>query len=59
MTMGREKQLAIDCEKNDEPPMTALVVNAQTGAPGARWHGNGEPWHADVQRVFRYWTGRS
>lgn len=53
------EQLAIDCEQAGEPPMTALVVNAQSGAPGAGWHGNGEPWHADVQRVFRYWAARS
>lgn len=52
------EQLAVECDKNGEPPMTALVVNAQTGAPGAGWHGNGEPWHADVQRVFRHWANR-
>ena len=53
------EQLAADCAKDGEPPMTALVVSSQTGAPGAGWHGNGEPWHADVQRVFRYWAARS
>lgn len=53
------EQLANECHEVGEPPMTALVVNAQTGAPGAGWHGNGEPWHADVQRVFRYWAAQS
>ena len=53
------ERLASDCADQDEPPLTALVVNAQTGAPGAGWHGNGEPWHADVQRVFRHWATRS
>ncbi len=52
-------QLANECYNVGEPPMRALVVNAQTGAPGAGWHGNGEPWHADVQRVFRYWSAQS
>jgi hypothetical protein len=42
----------------DEPPLTALVVNAQTGEPGAGWRGTDKPWHADVQRVFRYWAAR-
>jgi hypothetical protein len=53
------EQLANECHNVGEPPITALVVNAQTGAPGAGWHGNGEPWHADVQRVFRYWAAQS
>jgi hypothetical protein len=53
------EQLANECLDVGEPPMTALVVNGQTGAPGAGWHGNGEPWHADVQRVFRYWAAQS
>jgi len=46
------EQLANECHNVGEPPITALVVNAQTGAPGAGWH-------ADVQRVFRYWAGQS
>ena len=53
------EQLANECHDVGEPPITALVVNAQTGAPGAGWHGNGEPWHADVQRVFRFWAAQS
>lgn len=53
------ERLASECADQHEPPLTALVVNAQTGAPGAGWHGNGEPWHADVQRVFRHWATRS
>jgi hypothetical protein len=53
------EQVANECSGNDEPPLTALVVNSQTGAPGAGWHGNGEPWHADVQRVFRHWASRN
>lgn len=53
------EQLASECHDAGEPPMTALVVNSQTGAPGAGWHGNGEPWHADVQRVFRHWAAQS
>ncbi|RSN31352.1 hypothetical protein DMC61_14480 [Amycolatopsis sp. WAC 04169] len=53
------EQLANDCHNAKEPPMTALVVNSQSGAPGAGWHGNGEPWHTDVQRVFRHWANRS
>ncbi len=53
------EQLANECHAAGEPPMTALVVNARTGAPGAGWRGNSEPWHADVQRVFRYWAAQS
>lgn len=53
------EQLAEHCHNAEEPPMTALVVNSQSGAPGSGWHGNGEPWHADVQRVFRYWAART
>jgi hypothetical protein len=53
------EQLADECHDAREPPLTALVVNARTGAPGAGWHGNGEPWHADVQRVFRHWAAQS
>lgn len=53
------EQLANDCKDANEPALTALVVNAQSGAPGAGWHGNGEPWHTDVQRVFRLWASRS
>lgn len=53
------EQLAKNCLDEKEPPLTALVVSSQTGAPGAGWFGYGEPWHADVQRVFRYWAARS
>jgi hypothetical protein len=53
------EQLANECHDVGEPPMTALVVNARTGVPDAGWHGNGEPWHADVQRVVRHWTTQS
>jgi len=53
------ERLANDCVSVEEPPLTALVVNTRTGAPGSGWHGNGEPWHTDVQRVFRYWASRN
>jgi hypothetical protein len=53
------EQLARDCARADEPPLTALVVNSQSGAPGSGWHGDGEPWHTDVQRVFRHWATRT
>lgn len=49
---------AESCHGAGEPPLTALVVNAQTGEPGAGWRGTGKPWHADVQRVFRYWAAQ-
>jgi len=52
-------QLADDCARAGEPPLPALVVNSQSGAPGSGWHGNGDPWHTDVQRVFRHWTSRT
>ncbi|WP_328450980.1 hypothetical protein [Amycolatopsis sp. NBC_00438] len=50
--------LAKACYDATEPPLTALVVNTQTGKPGSGRHGDGEPWHADVQRVFRYRAAR-
>jgi hypothetical protein len=52
------EELAKACHAADEPPLTALVVNTNTGKPGSGWHGDGKPWHADVQRVFRYWAAR-
>lgn len=45
------EQLANECHDVGKPPITALVVNAQTGASGAGWRCIGEPWHADVRRV--------
>jgi hypothetical protein len=50
------ERVANHCAAAGEPPLTAVVVNSQTGAPGSGWHGHGEPWHTDVQRVFRHWT---
>jgi hypothetical protein len=50
--------LAKACYDATEAPLTALVVNPQTGKPGSGRHGDGEPWHADVQRVFRYRAAR-
>lgn len=49
--------LSDDCADRDEPSLAALVVNQQTGAPGSGWVDGSMPWHADVQQVFRKWTG--
>lgn len=48
--------LSKDCAERGEPVLAALVVNQSTGAPGPGWESGTEPWHAEVQRVFRYWV---
>ena len=45
-----------DCQQAKEPSLAALVVNAQTGEPGAGWTDGRVPWHAEVQQVFRRWS---
>jgi hypothetical protein len=49
-------ELSIQCAETGEPSLTALVVNAQTGAPGAGWQDGAAPWHTEVQQVFRHWA---
>lgn len=46
------------CIANGEPSLAALVVNQETGEPGAGWRGGDVAWHSEVQRVFRTWTPR-
>lgn len=48
-------RLSVECAGEGMPSLAALVVNSQTGAPGAGWSGGDVPWHAEVQRVFNRW----
>jgi hypothetical protein len=52
-------ELSEQCISAREPSLVALVVNAQTGAPGEGWTDGSKPWHAEVQQNFRYWAKRS
>ena len=50
--------LSVQCIQRGEPSLATLVVNQSTGKPGAGWSDGDDPWHAEVQRVFRKWTGK-
>jgi hypothetical protein len=50
--------VASACASAGEPSLSALVVNAQTGEPGAGWKDGSVPWHAEVQQVFRHWSAK-
>lgn len=47
--------LAEACKSAGEPVLSALVVNAESGEPGAGWTDGARPWHAEVQLIFRHW----
>jgi hypothetical protein len=51
----KELGFAIDLKKIELRNEMPRVLEALAGSG---WHGDGEPWHADVQRVFRYWAAR-
>lgn len=44
------------CQTAGEPSLAALVVNADSGAPGQGWTNGIRPWHAEVQAAFRAWS---
>lgn len=44
--------LSDECNHAGEPSLAALVVNADTGKPGAGWSDGVRPWHTEVRRVF-------
>jgi hypothetical protein len=46
------------CFKNNEPSLAALVVNQESGQPGAGWQDGSRPWHTEVRRVFQHWPPR-
>ncbi|WP_328472259.1 hypothetical protein OHA21_09395 [Actinoplanes sp. NBC_00393] len=48
-------EVARDCATNKEPSLAALVVNQETGQPGAGWQDGSVPWHTEVRAVFRHW----
>ncbi|MGN7132059.1 hypothetical protein ACTHQY_02175 [Rhodococcoides corynebacterioides] len=49
--------LSTQNEERGEPSLAALVVNSQTGKPGAGWTDGALDWHTEVRRVFDYdWT---
>jgi hypothetical protein len=50
--------LSVDCNAENEPSLAALVVNQEEGRPGQGWIDGAAPWHAEIQRCFRYWTPR-
>jgi hypothetical protein len=43
-------------KRKKEPSLAVLVVNQSTGAPGQGFREGDQPWHAEVQEVFRYWA---
>jgi hypothetical protein len=50
-------QLADQCVAEQMPSLPALVINAQTGAPGHGWPSCDAAWFSEAQRVFRRWGG--
>lgn len=45
-------ELSKECNQAGEPSLAALVVNADTGKPGAGWSDGVRPWHTEVRRAF-------
>jgi len=43
------------CTKRGEASLAALVVNQQTGQPGAGWANGNVEWHVEVRKVFNDW----
>jgi hypothetical protein len=50
--------LSEECIAAKEPSLAALVVNQSTGQPGKGWTDGSVPWHAEIQKCFRYWDPR-
>ena len=44
------------CESAGEASLAALVVNAETGKPGAGWTDGVRDWHQEVRKVFEDWA---
>lgn len=47
--------LSEQCNERTEPSLAALVVNGDTGKPGAGWSDGVRPWHTEVRRVFDHY----
>lgn len=48
--------LSDDCQSRGEPSLAALVVNKDTGEPGAGWtNGPDTTWQQEVRLCFRHW----
>ncbi len=47
--------LSNDCLARGEHSLAALVVNQETGAPGAGFDEGDHPWHAEVAKCFKHW----
>jgi hypothetical protein len=46
-----------DCRvRGEDCSLAALVVNKETGEPGAGWSNGTRDWPQEVRRVFRTWT---
>ena len=45
-----------ECERRKEPSLAALVVNQETGQPGAGWENGVREWPQEVRAVFRNWA---
>jgi hypothetical protein len=50
-------ELAEQCVAEQMPSLPALVINAQTGAPGHGWPSCNAAWFSEAQQVFRRWGG--
>jgi hypothetical protein len=50
--------VAKTCFARGEPSLAALVVNKESGQPGAGWQNGSVPWHTEVRRVFQHWPPR-
>jgi hypothetical protein len=48
-------RLADQCAAERMPALPALVINAQTGAPGHGWPSCNADWFSEAQRVFHMW----
>jgi hypothetical protein len=49
-------EVSARCEAQGEPSLAALVVNADTGAPGSGWTDGAVPWHTEIRRLYDYWS---
>jgi hypothetical protein len=43
------------CDDAGEPSLAALVVNQETGVPGAGWTNGSMSWAGEVRAVYRHW----
>jgi hypothetical protein len=48
-------QLAYQCAEEHMPSLPALVIDAQTGAPGHGWSSCDAEWFEEAKRAFHVW----